>query len=88
MDEARAWAREILAMSPTAIMIAIVSFNAEAEHIRGSSALGMSALALYYETEEAMEGRNSFMERRKPDFGRFRRKPSVKEGPRSIVRWS
>jgi len=33
----------------------------------------MSALALYYGTEEAMEGRNAFMERRPPDFGKYRR---------------
>ena len=73
MEEARAWAREILAMSPTAIKIAKASFIAETEHIKGNSALGMSALALYYSTEESMEGRDAFMERRKPDFGRFRR---------------
>jgi 2-ketocyclohexanecarboxyl-CoA hydrolase len=73
MDEARAWAREILAMSPTAIKIAKASFNADTDHVRGLGALGMSALALYYGTEEAMEGRNAFLERRPPDFGRFRR---------------
>ncbi len=73
MDEARAWAREIVAMSPTAIKLAKMSFNADTDHIRGISALGMSALALYYGTEEAMEGRNSFMERRKPNFGKFRK---------------
>ncbi len=73
MSEARAWAREILAMSPTAIKIAKASFNTETEHIRGTSAIGMSALALYYGTEEAMEGRNAFLERRKPDFRKFRR---------------
>jgi 2-ketocyclohexanecarboxyl-CoA hydrolase len=72
MDEARAWAREILAMSPTAIKIAKASFNADTDHIRGIGGLGMSALALYYRTEEAMEGRNAFIERRKPDFRRFR----------------
>ncbi len=73
MDEARAWAREIVAMSPTAIKLAKMSFNADTDHIKGISALGMSALALYYGTEEAMEGRNSFMERRKPNFGKFRK---------------
>jgi len=72
MDEARAWAREICAMSPTAIKIAKASFNTETEHIRGTSAIGMSALALYYGTDEAVEGRNAFMERRKPDFRKFR----------------
>ncbi len=68
MDECRAWAREMLAMSPTALKIAKASFAAETDHIKGIGALGMSALALYYGTDEAMEGRNAFMERRKPDF--------------------
>jgi hypothetical protein len=40
MDEARAWAREILAMSPTAIKIAKASFAAETDHIKGIGALG------------------------------------------------
>ncbi len=73
MDEARAWAREILEKSPTAIKIAKHSICAETDHIKGISALGMAALALYYGTEEAMEGRNAFMERRKPDFSKYRK---------------
>ncbi len=73
MDEARTWAREILEKSPTALKIAKASFNAASEQIRGLSTLGMNALALYYQTDEAMEGRNAFMERRKPDFGKYRK---------------
>lgn len=73
MEQTYEWARQILAMSPTALKIAKASFNAETEHIRGIGALGMSSLALYYGTAEAMEGRNAFMERRKPNFGQFRR---------------
>jgi 2-ketocyclohexanecarboxyl-CoA hydrolase len=73
MNEARAWAREILDKSPTAIKIAKASFNAETDHIRGIGALGMASLALYYGTEEAMEGRNAFVEKRKPDFRKYRR---------------
>jgi len=73
MEEARAWAREMLAFSPTALKIAKASFNADTDHVRGLGTLGMSALALYYGTDEALEGRNAFLERRKPDFARFRR---------------
>ena len=73
MDEARAWAREMLSMSPTALRIAKASFNAETDHVKGIGALGMTALGLYYGTEESMEGRNAFMERRKPDFGKYRK---------------
>ncbi len=73
VETARAWAQEILAMSPTAIKIAKASFNAETDHVKGLGTLGMSALALYYATDEAMEGRNAFLERRAPDYAPFRR---------------
>ena len=73
MEEARVWAGELLAMSPTALKLAKASFNADSEQIRGVAAVSAQALALYYATEESMEGRNAFMERRKPDFGRFRK---------------
>lgn len=73
MEETRAWAREILAMSPTAIKLAKASFNAETDHIRGIARLGMSGVALYYGTEEAAEGHNAFTERRPPDFSKFRK---------------
>ena len=73
MDEARVWAGEILAMSPTAIKIAKASFNADSDQVKGIGALGMASLALYYGTEEAVEGRNAFVERRKPDFRKYRR---------------
>jgi 1,4-dihydroxy-2-naphthoyl-CoA synthase len=63
----------MLAFSPTALKLAKASFNADTENIRGIGALGMSAVALYYGTDEALEGKNAFLERRKPDFGRFRR---------------
>jgi len=73
MDEARGWAREMLALSPTAIRIAKASFNADTDHIKGIGALGGTALGLYYRTEESTEGTSAFMERRKPDFSKFRR---------------
>jgi 2-ketocyclohexanecarboxyl-CoA hydrolase len=72
MDEARAWAAKIVAMSPTALKIAKQSFNSETEHIRSTSALGITAVTLYYGSEEAMEGKRAFAERRKPDFRKFR----------------
>jgi len=70
-EESRGWAKEMLAFSPTALRIAKASFNAETDHIKGIGALGMTALGLYYGTEESMEGRNAFMERRKPNFRKF-----------------
>ena len=71
MAEARAWAAEIAQLSPTAIKLAKQSFNMSSEKFRGVEAFASSALALYYDTDEAMEGRNAFIEKRRPDFGRF-----------------
>ncbi|HTV87816.1 MAG TPA: enoyl-CoA hydratase-related protein [Stellaceae bacterium] len=64
------WCNEILALSPTAIAIAKRSFNADSENIKGIGALGLEALALYYNTDEAKEGTNAFLEKRRPDFRR------------------
>ena len=66
--EVEAWCQEILTLSPTAIAIAKRSFNADSENIRGIGALGLEALALYYDTEEAQEGTTAFLEKRRPDF--------------------
>jgi 2-ketocyclohexanecarboxyl-CoA hydrolase len=73
MTEARAWATEILAKSPTAIKLAKASFNAETEHIRGIATIAMAGLALYYDTDESAEGTIAFQEKRAPDFNRFRK---------------
>jgi 2-ketocyclohexanecarboxyl-CoA hydrolase len=73
MDEARAWAGEILQMSPTALKLAKTSFNADTESIRGMAGLAMTGLALYYDTDESAEGTVAFQEKRAPDFGRFRK---------------
>ncbi len=73
MKEARAWAKKIAEMSPTAITLAKASFNAPSEEIRGIGAVALRGLALYYGTEEAVEGKNAFLEKRKPNFSKFRR---------------
>jgi naphthoate synthase len=73
MSAARAWAKKIAAMSPTAITLAKASFNAPSEEIRGIGAVALRALALYYGTEEAVEGKNAFLEKRSPQFAKFRR---------------
>src|SRR5438093_1482311 len=72
MDEARAWAREILAKSPTAIRFLKHSFNAEHEGIAGISQLSFDALEMFVRTEEAEEGVKAFGEKRDPDFGPYR----------------
>ena len=62
------WCQEIMAKSPTALAIAKRSFNADSDHIRGIGALGVQALALYYDTPEAKEGVEAFLEKRPPQF--------------------
>jgi 2-ketocyclohexanecarboxyl-CoA hydrolase len=66
--ETERWCRELLEKSPTALKLAKQSFNADTEHIGGITELGFTALELYYQTDEAKEGKNAFMEKRKPDF--------------------
>jgi naphthoate synthase len=49
------------------------AFHAEWDGIIGITNLGIGSLSLYYGTEEALEGRNAFMEKRQPDFNQFRK---------------
>jgi naphthoate synthase len=66
--EVEQWCRELLEKSPTALQLAKYSFNADTDHIHGITEMGFSALELYYQTAEAQEGRNAFIEKRQPDF--------------------
>ena len=72
-EETMAWCKELLAKSPMALAVLKASFNADTDHVWGFEELTKHALHMYYGTEEAMEGRNAFFERRPPDFGKFRR---------------
>lgn len=71
-EEVDRWCQELLAKSPTALKMLKYAFHAEWDGIVGITNLGVGGLSLYYGTEEAVEGRNAFMEKRQPDFGRFR----------------
>jgi naphthoate synthase len=71
--ETEKWCRELLEKSPTALQLAKQSFNADTEHIAGITELGFAALELYYQTDEALEGRNAFLEKRPPQFRKKRR---------------
>jgi naphthoate synthase len=66
--EVEAWCAELLAKSPTALKLAKLSFNADTDHIHGIGGLGFGAVELYYETDEAKEGVQAFVEKRAPDF--------------------
>ena len=69
------WCREILANSPTAIRILKAALNADCDGQAGLQELAGNATMLFYMTEEAQEGRQAFLEKRAPDFKKFKRQP-------------
>ncbi len=71
LAEAKRWAGEIAAMSPTAIRFLKHSFNTDTEHQAGLSNLATAALEQFVTTPEAQEGPAAFSEKRPPDFSRF-----------------
>jgi len=74
-DEAVQWAKEILEKSPLAIRVLKAAFNADTDGLAGLQQLGGDATLLYYLSDEAKEGRDAFLEKRRPDFGKFPRYP-------------
>jgi naphthoate synthase len=74
-EETVQWCREILEKSPIALRFLKAAFNADTDGLAGLQQLAGDATMLYYLTDEAKEGRNAFVEKRKPDFGRFPRLP-------------
>jgi len=69
------WANEMLQMSPLALRLLKSSFNAELDGQTGIQELAGNATLLYYMSEEAQEGKNAYVEKRKPDFSKFPRVP-------------
>jgi len=69
------WCREILEKSPLAIRCLKAALNADCDGQSGLQELAGNATLLYYMTEEGQEGRNAFVEKRKPDFGKFPKRP-------------
>jgi naphthoate synthase len=74
-EETVAWAREILTKSPLAIRLMKAAINAASDGLAGQQQLAGDATLLFYMSEEAQEGRDSFVEKRDPDFPRFPRLP-------------
>lgn len=65
------WAQEILGKSPTAIRMIKFAFNLVDDGMVGQQVFSGEATRLAYMTEEAEEGRNAFLEKRKPNFKKF-----------------
>ena len=74
-EETVQWCREILTNSPTAIRCLKAALNADCDGQAGLQELAGNATLLFYQTQEAQEGRNAFNEKRKPDFSKFPRFP-------------
>jgi dihydroxynaphthoic acid synthetase len=73
-EEVGKWGRELLEKSPTALKMLKYAFHGETDGVMGISNLGVGGLSMFYETEESLEGKTAFMEKRMPDFARFRGK--------------
>lgn len=69
------WCREMLQHSPLALRCLKSSLNADCDGQMGLLDLAGNATLLYYMSEEAQEGKNAFLEKRKPDFSQFTRRP-------------
>ncbi|MBA3877629.1 MAG: 1,4-dihydroxy-2-naphthoyl-CoA synthase [Anaerolinea sp.] len=69
------WADEILAMSPTAIRFLKSAFLVATDGLAGLQEFAGNATGLYYTTDEAHEGSRAFLEKRRPDFSSFPRRP-------------
>lgn len=69
------WCREMLQHSPLALRCLKAAMNADCDGQVGLLDLAGNATLLYYMTEEAQEGRQAFLEKRKPDFSQFARLP-------------
>jgi naphthoate synthase len=74
-EESIQWAREILEKSPIAIRFLKRCFNADLDGQMGLQQLAGDATLLYYMSDEAKEGKNAYLEKRKPDFTKFPRLP-------------
>lgn len=69
------WCREILEHSPMALRCLKAALNADCDGQAGLQELAGNATLLFYLTEEGREGRDAFVEKRKPNFKRFKRFP-------------
>ncbi len=74
-DETVLWCKKIMQHSPLALRMIKAGLNAELDGQAGIQELAGNATMLYYMTDEAQEGKNAFLEKRKPDFGKYPKLP-------------
>ena len=74
-DECVEWAKTMMQHSPLAMRMIKAGLNAELDGQAGIQELAGDATMLYYFLDEAQEGGRAFLEKRKPDFGKFPKLP-------------
>ncbi len=74
-EESVRWCRDMLKLSPMALRMIKAGFNADTDGLAGIQELAGNATGLFYMTAEGQEGRNAWLEKRPPDFARYRRRP-------------
>lgn len=74
-DETIDWCNQLLEKSPTALRFIKAAMNADTDGLAGLQQFAGDATMLYYTSDEAKEGRDAFMEKRKPDFDKFPKFP-------------
>ena len=72
-EEVNVWCREILEKAPYTLAYIKASFNADTDHVHGIGVMAKHALDLYYRTDESHEGVQAFVEKRPPEFSKFRK---------------
>ncbi len=68
------WCKEMLQLSPMSLRLLKASFNADEDGLAGIQQLAHDANYLFYMSEEAAEGRQAYLEKRRPDFSKFPRR--------------
>ena len=74
-EETVAWCRRMLELSPLALRLLKAGFNAADDGLAGIQQLAGDATLLYYLSEEAQEGRDAYVQKRKPNFSKFPKRP-------------
>ena len=74
-SETVAWCRKMLELSPLALRMLKAGLNAVDDGLAGIQQLAGDATLLYYMNEEAQEGRDAYVQKRKPDFSKFPKRP-------------
>ena len=74
-QETVAWCRRMLELSPLALRMLKAGLNAADDGLAGIQQLAGDATLLYYMSEEAQEGRDAYVQKRKPNFSKFPKRP-------------